>query len=108
MVGKDSKQRMEKYRKLLWTNVLVYFVGVACDWLGDFADNMVVNVIGWMSFAISVGILCYVFFMLKKEGYSIKDNRGDITKGVKILIAVVSVLAVVELVAVILFVTKFC
>ncbi len=98
---------MEKYRKLLWTNVLVYFVGVMCDWLGNFVENMVVNVISWMSFAISVGILCYVFFMLNKEGYSIKDNRRNIPKGVKILMAVVAALAIVELVAVTLFVTKF-
>jgi len=99
---------MEKYRKLLWINVLVYFGGVVCDWLGHFVENMVVNVISWTLYVVSVGILCYVLFMLKKEGYSIKDNRGNIPKGVKILIALVAALAVVELVAIILFVAKFC
>ena len=107
MVRKDNKQRMEKYKKLLWINVLVYFVGVACDWFGGFLENMVVNVIGWTAFSISVGILCYVFFMLKKEGHSIKDNRGNIPKGIKVMIAVIAGLAVVELVAVILFAIRF-
>lgn len=104
IIKEKKMKKKELYYKVLYVNIILCLLSIGCNIASQYVDYFILDVVGWVAFAFSMIVVIFAIALYKKEK---KDQTvlKELSKPIKVLLVIVSVFILVEIIAIISFVS---